>query len=41
LRLRRPGRFTALHLAALNGRTKSAVALLVGGADKTITNNQG
>ncbi len=35
------GRFTALHLAAIYGYTKSAVALLVGGADPTITNNSG
>jgi hypothetical protein len=35
------GRFTALHCAAYNGRTKSAVALLVGGADRTVTNKQG
>ena len=35
------GRFTALHFAAHNGSTKAAVALLVGGADQTITNNQG
>ena len=31
------GRATALHIAAANGSTKSAVALLVGGADPTIT----
>ena len=41
LRLRRPGRWTALHFAAWKGCTKSAVALLVGGADQTVTNNQG
>jgi hypothetical protein len=35
------GRWTALHYAAVNGRTKSAVVLLVGGADQTVTNNQG
>ena len=35
------GRFTALHCAAYNGRTKAAVALLVGGADQTITDNDG
>ncbi len=35
------GRHTALHFAARNGCTKSAVALLVGGADQTITNNAG
>ncbi len=35
------GRDTALHLAAYNGHTKSAVALLVGGADRTVTNNDG
>ena len=42
-RLRRApsGRQTALHWAARNGCTKSAVALLVGGADQTITNNEG
>ncbi len=41
LRLRRPGRFTALHYAAYYGRTKSAVALLVGGADRTVTDKEG
>ena len=35
------GRETALHLAAIYGYTKSAVALLVGGADQTVTNNDG
>ena len=35
------GRATALHYAARNGRTKAAVALLVGGADQTITDNNG
>ena len=35
------GRATALHYAAWNGHTKSAVALLVGGADPTITDNFG
>ena len=35
------GRLTALHYAAFNGCTKSAVALLVGGADQTITNSYG
>ena len=35
------GRETALHLAAIYGYTKSAVALLVGGADHTITANNG
>ena len=35
------GRATALHFAAFNGSTKSAVALLVGGADQTITDNFG
>jgi hypothetical protein len=35
------GRKTALHIAAFNGSTKSAVALLVGGADQTITTNDG
>ena len=32
---------TALHYAALRGWTESAVALLVGGADQTITNDDG
>jgi hypothetical protein len=41
LRLRHPGRWSALHFAAWNGCTKSAVALLVGGADRTVTNNDG
>ena len=35
------GRATALHIAAYNGYTKSAVALLVGGADQTVTDNAG
>ncbi len=35
------GRYTALHWAACNGHTKSAVALLVGGADPTVTNKEG
>ena len=35
------GRDTALQWAAYTGSTKSAVALLVGGADPTITNNFG
>ena len=35
------GRLTALHYAAANGSTKSAVALLVGGADPTIADNFG
>ncbi len=35
------GRDTALHCAAFNGCTKAAVPLLVGGADRTVTNNQG
>jgi ankyrin repeat protein len=35
------GRNTALHCAAYNGHTKSAVALLVGGADRTITDYDG
>jgi hypothetical protein len=35
------GRFTALHCAASEGYTESAVALLVGGADQTITNYAG
>ena len=39
--LAQSGRWTALHCAAVNGRTKSAVALLVGGADKTVTNKNG
>ena len=41
LRLAPSGRRTALHFAAANGCTKSAVALLVGGADQTVTNNKG
>ena len=42
-RLRRApsGRSTALHWAAYKGSTKSAVALLVGGADQTITDKYG
>jgi hypothetical protein len=35
------GRDTALHYAARYGCTKSAVPLLVGGADRTVTNNEG
>ena len=35
------GRWTALHYAVVNGYTKSAVALLVGGADQTVTDNEG
>ena len=35
------GRCTALHFAAANGYTKSAVALLVGGADRTVTDKSG
>ncbi len=35
------GRDTALHYAAGNGCTKSAVALLVGGADRTIPDDSG
>jgi hypothetical protein len=35
------GRRTALHIAAYNGRTRSTVPLLVGGADQTVTNNDG
>ena len=35
------GRWTALHCAAWNGSTKSAVALLVGGADQTVMNYYG
>jgi ankyrin repeat protein len=41
LRLAPSGRDTALHFAAGKGCTKSAVALLVGGADQTVTNNDG
>jgi ankyrin repeat protein len=33
------GRSTALHYAASEGYTESAVALLVGGADQSITNS--
>ncbi len=35
------GRDTALHIAANGGSTEIAVALLVGGADQTITDNSG
>ncbi len=35
------GRHTALHWAAGNGHTKSALPLLVGAADQTVTNNDG
>ncbi len=35
------GRRTALHIAAWNGHTESTVALLVGGADQTVTHNDG
>ena len=35
------GRRTALHWAAYKGCTKAAVALLVGGADQTITDDYG
>ncbi len=35
------GRHTALHYAAYHGSTESAVPLLVGGADQTVTNNSG
>jgi hypothetical protein len=35
------GRSTALHIAARKCCTKSAVALLVGGADETITDVHG
>jgi ankyrin repeat protein len=35
------GRDTALHCAAIHGHTKSAVPLLVGGADQTVTDNSG
>ncbi len=41
LRLAPSGRWTALHYAAYNGHIKSAVALLVGGADRTITDYDG
>jgi hypothetical protein len=41
LRLAPSGRWTALHYAAIMGYTKSAVPLLVGGADQTITNYEG
>ncbi len=41
LRLAPSGRWTALQIASANGRTKSAVALLVGGADQTIADNDG
>ncbi len=41
LRLAPSGRDTALHWAAYKGYTKSAVPLLVGGADQTVTNNDG
>ncbi len=41
LRLAPSGRNTALHCAAFWGHTKSAVPLLVGGADQTVTNNKG
>jgi ankyrin repeat protein len=35
------GRRTALHWAAYNGCISAGVELLVGGADQTITNNDG
>ncbi len=35
------GRNTALHYAAWNGTTKCTVALLVGGADRNVTNDVG
>jgi hypothetical protein len=35
------GRDTALHYAAYHGHTESAVRLLVGGADQSITNDDG
>ncbi len=41
LRLAPSGRWTALHYAAYHGRTRSTVALLVGGADQTTTDNNG
>ncbi len=41
LRLAPSGRDTALHWAACKGCKKSAVALLVGGADPTITDKDG
>jgi hypothetical protein len=41
LRLAPSGRSTALHCAAAKGCTKSSMPLLVGGADQTITNNEG
>jgi ankyrin repeat protein len=41
LRLAPSGRWTALHFAAWHGFTESAVALLVGGADQTVTNDSG
>ncbi len=41
LRLAPSGRWTALHFAAWHGCTESAVALLVGGADQTVTNDGG
>ena len=35
------GRNTALHMAAIYGRISAGVELLVGGADQTITDNDG
>jgi hypothetical protein len=35
------GRQTALHYAAYKGHTRSAVRLLVGGADQTTKDNYG
>jgi ankyrin repeat protein len=35
------GRYTALHHAACNGRISAGAELLVGGADQTITANDG
>ena len=35
------GRWTALHYAAWNGSISVGAELLVGGADQTITNNEG
>ena len=35
------GRWTALHRAAVYGFISAGAELLVGGADQTITNNEG
>ncbi len=35
------GRWTALHWAAANGSIDAVIELLVGGADQTITANNG